>query len=343
VVSVRVEVERLSHKDVRQRRRAIRHLFELNDPFALSGFLQFLNSDDQWFVDQSIEAIRRWDNGEKKELLERLSKHKSSEIRLLSLEIIGRYDDSIQVLSKLRNDSDPEVAKRAWIVSLRQYPDNQFREIADDGLNSNFVNIRRAVVESAIDRGIEQLVLKGLGDSSPIVISKSIEAISSESLEIDKIRDFLVHSSPLVRSSAYRRIYSEDKLTIEDTKLIISNHSSETMEVIIEGFSGSLDWASEEILSLLMDVPSDSLIPRLIRNSPSIEVDSIRAKLLLGKCNDIRKMRYLEDLIGRNFGSETLSSVIKISEEMNEGPVRSMAIEVLNDRNTLGKGEVSNE
>ena len=127
------------------------------------------------------------------------------------------------------------------------------------------------------------------------------------------------------------------------TKLIISNHSSETMEVVIEVFSGSLDWASEEILSLLMEVPSDSLIPRLIRNSPSIEVDSIRAKLLLGKCNDIRKMRYLEDLIGRNFGSETLSSVIKISEEMNEGPVRSMAIEVLNDRNTLGKGEVSDE
>lgn len=343
MVSVRVEVERLSHKDVRQRRRAIRHLFELNDPFALSGFLQFLDSDDQWFVDQSIEAIRRWDNGGKKELLERLSKHKSSEIRLLSLEIVSRYDDSSEVLSKLRNDSEPEVAKRAWIVSLRQNPDDQFHEIAVDGLNSNFVNVRRAVIESAIDRGIEQLVLKGLRDPSPIVISKSIEALSSESLEIDKIREFLVHSSPLVRSSAYYRIYSENKLIIEDTKSIISNHSSETMEVIIEVFSGSLDWASEELLSLLMEVPSDSLIPRLIRNSPSMEVDSIRANLLLGKCNDIRKMRYLEDLIGRNFGKETLSSVVKLSEEIDEGPVRSMALEVLRDRSTLGKGEISNE
>jgi hypothetical protein len=35
--------------------------------------------------------------------------------------------------------------------------------------------------------------------------------------------------------------------------------------------------------------------------------------------------------------------VIKISEEMDEGPVRSMALEVLNDRNMLGKGEASNE
>ena len=235
------------------------------------------------------------------------------------------------------------MAKRAWIVSLRQYPDNQFHEIADEGLNSNFVNVRRAVIESAIDRGIEQLVLKGLSDMSPVIISKSINGLSSETLEIDIIRDFLVHSSPLVRSTAYRRIYSENKLTIEDTKSIISNHSSETMEVVIEVFSGSLDWASEEILSLLKEVPSDSLIPRLIRNSPSIEVDSIRAKLLLGKCNDIRKMRYLEDLIGRNIGRETLSSVQKISEEIDEGPVRSMALEVLHDRSTLGRGEVSNE
>ena len=65
--------------------------------------------------------------------------------------------------------------------------------------------------------------------------------------------------------------------------------------------------------------------------------------MLLGKCNDIRKMRYLEDLIGRNIGRETLSSVQKISEEINEGPVRSMALEVLHDRSTLGRGEVSNE
>ena len=96
-------MERLSHKDVRQRRRAIRHLFELNDPFALSGFLQFLDSDDQWFVDQSIEAIRRWDNGEKIELLGRLSKHKSSEIRLLSLEIVGRYEDTNNMFEEPKN------------------------------------------------------------------------------------------------------------------------------------------------------------------------------------------------------------------------------------------------
>ena len=341
VATVRVEVERLSHKDVRQRRRAIRHLFELNDPLALSGFLQFLDSDDQWFVDQSIEAIRRWDKGDKKELLERLSNHNSREIRLLSLEICSRYSNTNSILSKLRIDSEPEVQKRAWIISLKQNSDIQFQEIAEEGLTSSFVNIRRSVIESAIQRGLEPLIVKGLTDSAPIVISKSIQSLSIESLPIDEIRNFLIHNSPLVRSAAFRRLNSENELTITDTKTILSIHSSETMEAIIDVYSSSMDWASEEILELLLETPSDSLIPRLIRNSPRDDVDSIRAKLLLGKCNEIRKMRYLEDLIGRNFGIETLSAVQKISEEIDEGPVRAMAIEVLQDRSTLGKEEVS--
>ncbi len=338
VASVRVEVERLSHKDVRQRRRAIRHLFELNDPFALSGFLQFLDSDDQWFVDQSIEAIRRWDKGESKELLERVSNHKSSQIRLLSLEICGRYDDVSLILSNLRIDSEPEIQKRAWITSLKQYPDTQFKEIFVEGLNSKFVNVRKTVIESAKKRGMDEIIIRGLDDSAPIVISKSIEALSSESLEIERIRDFLSHSSSLVRSTAFRRLHSANQLSIEDTKTILSIHSTETMEAIIDVFSGTLDWASEEILHSLKEVPSDSLIPRLIRNSPKDEVDIVRAELLLGNCNDIRKMRYLEDLIGRDFGNETLSAVVKISEEIDEEPVKSTAIEVLRDRAMLGKG-----
>ena len=112
VVSVRVEVDRLSHKDIRQRRRAIRHLFELDDPFALSGFLPFLDSDDQWFVEQSIESIRRWDSGKNSKLIERISNHDSKKIRLLSLEVCVRYENSIEILSKLRTDSDSDVSKK---------------------------------------------------------------------------------------------------------------------------------------------------------------------------------------------------------------------------------------
>ena len=37
-MSIRPALAKLNHKDVRQRRRAVRHLFELDDPEALEGF-----------------------------------------------------------------------------------------------------------------------------------------------------------------------------------------------------------------------------------------------------------------------------------------------------------------
>ena len=340
MVSVRVEVGRLSHKDIRQRRRAIRHLFELNDPLALSGFLPFLDSDDQWFVDQSIEAVRRWDDGSDISLLERLSNHSSRKVRLLSLEVCVRYDDSEFALSKLRTSSDSIVSKRAWMISLKHYSDPRFKEIVDDGLNSEYVNIRRATVESAISRNLEQYVLQGLSDSAPSVISKSIEGLSLESHGIDKIREFISHSSSVVAVAAYRRINRENALNFEDTITLLSNPSGEAIEAVVDAFSDGIEWANEGNLEFLLSVPSESLVPRLVRHSPKNAVDSVRANLLLGSCSEIRKMRYLEDLIGRKLGIETLSSVKTISEEVDEGPLRDMALEVLEDQNSLGRMEV---
>ena len=42
-MSVRPALAKLNHSDVRQRRRAVRHLFELNDPEALNGFEKLLD------------------------------------------------------------------------------------------------------------------------------------------------------------------------------------------------------------------------------------------------------------------------------------------------------------
>ena len=339
VVSVRVEVDRLSHKDIRQRRRAIRHLFELDDPFALSGFLPFLDSDDQWFVEQSIEAIRRWDSGKNSKLIERISNHDSKKIRLLSLEVCVRYENSIEILSKLRADSDSDVSKRAWLISLKQYPDSLFQELANDGMTSNFVNIRRTTIESAIKRGMEKIILQGMNDEAPIVVSKSIEGMAKESIIFENLRALLDHPSALVRSTAYRRLNQENELQSDDTRKLLSNPNGEAIEAVIKAYSAGIEWTNQDLLDFLTLIPSDSLLPRLIRNSPSDEIDSVRARLLLGSCPEIRKMRYLEDLIGRNIGPETLISVKKITQEEDEGPVRAMAIEVLQDRETLGKTE----
>ena len=48
------------HKDDRQRRRAVRRLFDLDDPESLVGFVPLLGDDDPWFRGKAMEAIRKW-------------------------------------------------------------------------------------------------------------------------------------------------------------------------------------------------------------------------------------------------------------------------------------------
>ena len=59
-MSVRPALAKLNHSDVRQRRRAVRHLFELDDAEALDGFVKLLEDPDPWFRDKALEAIDRW-------------------------------------------------------------------------------------------------------------------------------------------------------------------------------------------------------------------------------------------------------------------------------------------
>ena len=59
-MSVRPALAKLNHSDVRQRRRAVRHLFELNDPEALEGFEKLLEDPDPWFREKALEAIEKW-------------------------------------------------------------------------------------------------------------------------------------------------------------------------------------------------------------------------------------------------------------------------------------------
>ena len=53
-------MNRLTHRDIRTRRRAVRDLYEHDRPEALEGFVTLLNDDDPWFVAKAIDAHRKW-------------------------------------------------------------------------------------------------------------------------------------------------------------------------------------------------------------------------------------------------------------------------------------------
>ena len=112
---LQLELERLKHKDVRQRRMAVRRLFEHNDSAALSAFLDLVDSDDEWFVEKAVDGIRRWVDAEHRKVVVQLSIRKEERLRLLAAEIAPRLgNESLPILSTLCTDESDAVRREAW-------------------------------------------------------------------------------------------------------------------------------------------------------------------------------------------------------------------------------------
>jgi len=60
LANINTEISRLTNKDVKIRRRAVRTLFDADNPDALSGFVKLLDDSDFWFRNKSLDAHRKW-------------------------------------------------------------------------------------------------------------------------------------------------------------------------------------------------------------------------------------------------------------------------------------------
>ena len=109
-MSVRPALAKLNHSAVRQRRRAVRQLFELDDAEALGGFMQLLEDPDPWFREKAMEAIDRWAASKDLALIERLAASPQDSRRLLAARIANRPNKAgVTVLTGLWSEDDPSI------------------------------------------------------------------------------------------------------------------------------------------------------------------------------------------------------------------------------------------
>ena len=102
---VRAAIRQLNDKDVRQRRRAVRKLFELDDPIAIDAFIPLLDDSDEWFRGKALMAIQRWASMKDLNLAEKLASSNKIEERILASRIATRVGKSSKtILKKLSED-----------------------------------------------------------------------------------------------------------------------------------------------------------------------------------------------------------------------------------------------
>ena len=325
-MSVRSALAKLHNRDVRQRRRAVRHLFEMNDPEALSGFIKLLEDNDPWFREKAKEAVIRWAGSKDLDLFQMLAESEEKEQRLLAARVANRANRSgMEILSHLSEDEEGIVRLAAWESKMSFEP--SFINIA---LDSQDKAVRKAAAHRMAlrDEVPLELLKKILNDETESVRSSGIALLYTQSEHLDSghlDEDLLrfVDQSDYSTKSRVAGLFVKRALVSKEISEIVIELTREQHPEFITHFSRQLrdsDWSLiEGMEASLTTIASDNLCVRVIRGDRSLAATRVRNSILENEEKNIDlRARIIEDLIGRPVVESTLSIISKLQHSDDE-------------------------
>ena len=314
-MSVRPALAKLNHSDVRQRRRAVRHLFELDDAEALGGFVKLLGDSDPWFREKAMEAIDRWAASKDLDLIEKLAASPQDSRRLLAARIANRANKAgLVVLTGLCSDDDPSIRLAAWQSRMG---------LDEESVNTGLESTDRAVRKSAVGRLSLRgevdgnLLLRLLNDDSEAVRNATLTIIEENSASpSENLSGRLAELGGTSTGETKARIAA---LLIADSPESLNDWISDSDTAFVSRFAKTLrqaDWASVDGLpAQLQTEASEALLERILRGERNTEAATLRDSLLSdeSRSSELRS-RLIEDMIGRPVPDSTLEIVNSLTE-----------------------------
>jgi hypothetical protein len=170
---------RLSHRDIRTRRRAVRTLFEHDDPSTLEAFEVLLDDEDPWFVSKALDAYRQWAPLTGPEDVATLLQHPNLDVRRAGANLLATLGRGGRALAlQALNDDDGVVQKKASQALLR---------VAQEGDVDTLASHPSPTIRGlAMQHGdlSATLVLKGLEDEAETVRGHALYATLQRNLDI---------------------------------------------------------------------------------------------------------------------------------------------------------------
>ncbi|MDP6325219.1 MAG: hypothetical protein QF722_02360 [Candidatus Thalassarchaeaceae archaeon] len=288
------ELQRLKHKDVRQRRMAVRRLFEIDNPVALAAFIELLDDQDEWFADKAIVAIRRWVDGSHRKVIVSLSVRNENRLRLLAAELSPRIgSEALPILSTLCTDADDSVRREAWRARLK--------------VDSGTIPV---AIESE-DHIIRKMAISHSGDTDILEAMLSDSHIRVREAALDQMI-VIGHSSPAVdqlltgplrlKAATLRLPFLVESETASTISNLCADPEPALRKVIAKHLDDAewFDWTG--VFEAARDSKDPLLLPRLLRSRKEARADEMRLNLLQ-QGSDISRARILEHLHGRNIPS----------------------------------------
>jgi len=322
---LKATIRQLNNKDVRLRRRAVRKLFELDDPTAIDAFIPLLKDSDEWFRGKALMAIQRWASMKDLNLAEKLSNSKKPEERILACRIAPKVGKSSErILKKMLDDEDNLVKQNAWknILNLND-------DYIEEAIKSSDVGIRVLAVDKIqlmykIDN---DLIKKIFDDDSSRIRKKAINILKSKpelysSGEFDDVIIRIAENDNNIQIDALIMLIESgerNELFIQKIPLWLENENSKMIKLVVESTEnkdwGEIDW----LINTIMSSSNDKLISRMLRRKKSIEAEKYRKEILLDEDrNAVLRSRVIEDLFGKEQGKEITKIIHDLENNRNE-------------------------
>lgn len=310
--SLNTEMARLSHRDIRHRRRAIRVLFDLDIARALEAFVPLLDADDPWFKSKSLEAHRKWSVQYGIESLKPLVEHKWIEANRCAANLLSQFGSESEKYANILLESDDQTCMRKAAASLLQgssdlqlaqklseHSDYHIRKLAycsqsadqklrSCGLTDQNNSVKEAVLKIIISKQetLTEQDIMGLIESeldSSLLIKPAISLGGNTFLKV-------IESCSDNKAQHISQVLKEMSLNVEDEQiqsLIESGH----LAIIARWLRGRKDKASDELLWQLMDddrletIEKARLLERLIGRAGEAEINA-KAIEFASHCQD---------------------------------------------------------
>lgn len=269
---IQSEISRLSHKDPRTRRKAVRTLFDFNSEIALEGFVPLLDDRDSWFRSKAIDAHRKWAKNENDLLA--LINRPDIDTKRIAAELLEKID-APEIAKKLLLENDNTTRSFAAkalateeelhsTMALDQH--HSVRVIVaefskDEILISTLIEdvhstVRRAAIATAVREGMElkdETIEKAMSSSDP-----SLRALTA-SLCVSKggvmLRKACNDSNPKVRNMIAETLRKEVE-EVDDRIKLVAKHAP---SIIVRWLrSNHEDGANELRWSLIENIEIDS-------------------------------------------------------------------------------------
>ena len=295
--SIQSAIAKLKHKDIRQRRRAVRMLFDADAHESVEAFSPFLEDQDVWFRNKAIEAYRRWAPMHAPHLLEQLAERGGIDGQRCVASVLETIQDVLRTahLSRLLlNCEDVVVVRRAvrQLITINEVTTEELNQFQ----NSDDYAIRTYAATGNSDANT---LLGMLKDEHPDVrrqAATSLLALDLESDQDQKLQDALEHDDALWKL-AIPIALQQSRPTFVD---LMTSKGMVQQRFLIQTLKETVVEADDPRLRMLMDGDGISLVARWLVGRNDEKSDVLRHELLFDeRVDSIDKSRLLERLLHR--------------------------------------------